>query len=127
MLYLRLRLLLLTLLFAGSSACTTPSVTIPPPSPEDIVFALDADAGEVSFSFDPAPSFGNAVVYVFNRDAGVGVITVAENDGSVGATRPFAAVEGDEVVVTFEVVDQLASTCVRVADGRSSSANECNP
>jgi hypothetical protein len=107
-------------------SCTTPSVPIPPPEPGNISFSVDIDAGQASFSYRPAPSFANAIVYVFNRDAGVGVITMAEDDGSVAPTQPFAAMDGDEVLVTFELEDQLASTCVVLREGQSSSANECS-
>ena len=71
--------------------------------------------------------FGGAVVYVFNRDVGTGVITTARDDGSVGPTAPFPANVDDEVVISFELEAQFGSTCVRVAQGQSSSANECTP
>jgi hypothetical protein len=66
------------------------------------------------------------VVYVFNRDAGEGVITVAGPDGRVSPTAPFPAQEGDEVVISFELANQLASTCVRLRDGPSSSGLKCD-
>ncbi len=105
--------------------CTTPSVPIPPPSPEKVYFSLDLDSGTASFGYAADPSYADAVVYIFNRDAGQGIITTAEADGSVGPTEAFPAVEGDEVIVTFEAHSQVSSTCLRMQDGQSNSGREC--
>lgn len=107
--------------------CATPSVPIPPPAPEHMTFAVDFDLGAATFEYRAFSSYGGAVVYVFNRDAGAGVIATADADGAVGPTDPFPAVEGDEVVVTFELENQFASTCVVLQDGQSSPANRCDP
>ena len=121
------RLCLVTALASAIVAgCTSHSVPIPPPSPESVVFSLDLDEGLASFEYDATPAFAGATVYVFNREAGEGVITTAGADGSVKQTSPFPAMVGDEVVVTFETEGQLASTCVTMRDGRSSSALECD-
>ncbi len=112
-------------LVLGFDACT-PSVPIPPPEPEKVSFALDLTAGVASFQYEASASASNAIVYVFNRDIGEGIITTAENDGSVGPTDPFPARVGDNIVITFETEDQLSSTCVKMADGQSSSASECS-
>ncbi len=119
--------LLVALAGTTIAGCASHSVPIPPPSPESVVFSLDLDAGEASFSYDPDPAFAGATVYVFNRQAGEGVITTAEADGSVMETTAFPAMTGDEVVVTFETEGQLSSTCVTMRDGRSSSALRCSP
>ena len=108
------------------TSCVTPSVPIPPPEPERMVFSYDGMAGQASFTFDPDPSYGGAIVYVFNRSQGVGVIETAGADGSVGPTRTFSANLGDQVLVTFELDTQLSATCVEFQDGRSSSALECD-
>jgi len=121
----RSRFLLLALVLGG--ACNTPSVPIPPPSPELMTFSVEVDTGSARFEYEPNADFGGALVYVFNRDLGEGIIATARDDGSVGPTDPFPAQEGDEVLITFELEEQLASTCVRVAAGRSSAANECRP
>ena len=65
-------------------------------------------------------------VYVFNRDEGRGVITTADGDGRVPPTEPFPAFEGDEIVVSFELESQIASTCVHLRDGQSNSRLECD-
>jgi hypothetical protein len=114
------------LALAVVAGCVTPSVPVPPPEAESITFALDADAGTVQFSYGPSPDFPGAIVYVFNRDRGVGVITTAEDDGSVAPTDPFAATAGDDILVTFDLDFQLTSICVEVADGPSSPARECD-
>lgn len=111
---------------AGLWACAAPSVPIPPPQPERMSFELDLDAGSASFAYDPVADYAGAVVYVFNRDAGQGVITTADGDGRVAPTEPFPAAEGDEIVVSFELESQLASTCVHLRDGQSSSSLECD-
>lgn len=117
---------LLALLALAASGCLTPSVPIPPPEPEKMSFDIDLDIGAATFVYDPDPSYAFAVVYVFNRDQGIGVIDTARADGSVGPTEPFAAVEDDEIVVTFEGdAGTIGSTCVRLSQGQSSSAREC--
>ena len=113
-------------LAVGLAACVTPSIPIPPPKPESMVFEVDLDGGTARFAYDPTADYAGAVVYVFNRDAGQGIITVADPSGQVAPTTPFPAQEGDEVVVTFELDSQIASTCVRLRDGRSSSSLECD-
>ena len=118
--------LILALSLTGLTSCLTPSVPIPPPEPEYMVFTHDPVNGEASFTFDPAPTFANAIVYIFNRDQGVGIIETAAADGSVGPTRTFSAELDDRIVVTFDIGVQLAATCVRLQDGRSSSALECD-
>ena len=92
-----------------------------------MVFAVDVDAGLVTFAYEPHPVNAGAVVYVFNRTQGVGVITVAEENGQVNPTAPFPGAEGNQVVITFELDVQRAATCVEIHDGPSSSAYECLP
>ena len=89
-------------------------------------FEVDVAGGTASFAYDPVADYAGAVVYVFNRDAGQGVITTADGDGGVAPTEPFPAAEGDEIVVSFELESQIASTCVRLRDGQSSSNLECD-
>jgi hypothetical protein len=111
------------LLFVG---CVTPSVPIPPPEPEKMVFEFDDMANLAQFQFDPDPSYGGAIVYIFNRNQGVGIIETAAADGSVAQTRTFAANLGDQILITFEIETQLSATCVEMQNGRSSSALECD-
>ena len=90
------RLLLLASSLLVLTSCVTPSVPIPPPEPEKMLFAYDAMAGNATFTFDPDPSYGGAIVYVFNRNQGTGIIETAAVDGSVGPTRPFAVNLGEQ-------------------------------
>lgn len=110
----------------GLAGCLTPSVPIPPPAPEKMSFSVNVDDGTARYSYDTDPSFAGAVVYVFNRSRGIGIITTADAvDGSVAPTEPFRAALGDQVVVTFELDGELASTCVELREGRLSSQFEC--
>ena len=109
------------------SACFTPSVPIPPPEPEDMAFILDTDTNTARFSYEPNTSYARAVVYVFNRDQGRGIITTAAANGSVGPTEPFPGFDGDQIVITFETETQRAAVCIELHHGQSSSAFECRP
>lgn len=110
-------------LVALLGACTTPSIPIPPPESTKIGFEHDDTSGTATFSYAGDPDFGGAVVYVFDRNTGKGVIDTARADGSVGPTAPFMADLGDQVLVTFDLGDQLASICVLLVDGTPSA--EC--
>ncbi len=77
--------------------CITPSIPIPPPEPTAMIFEIDVEVGLATFSYDDEPNYADAVVYVYNRDLGVGVIATARSDGSVGPTAPFPAEAGNEI------------------------------
>jgi len=123
----RLVRVLASVAVVGLTGCFTPSVPIPPPEPEKMSFDVDLTAGQAQFVYEPNASYQDAVVYVFNRDKGEGVITTAAPDGSVPGTPPFPAEEYDQIVVTFELETQQASTCVELHSGPSSSEFECMP
>ena len=67
------------------------------------------------FLYAPDASYANAIVYVFNRSVGEGVITTAAADGSV-ESGPFPAAVNDQVVVSFELAEQLSSRCVIIGE-----------
>ena len=119
--------LLCVLALAGTASCFTPSVPIPPPDPRKISFDLDLELGSAQFEYQANADYGDAVVYVFIRSQGEGLITTARVDGSVGPTSPFPADEGDQVIISFEREDQISSACVELHDGPSSEAYECVP
>jgi hypothetical protein len=96
----------------GLASCITPSIPIPPPSPDRMEFEVDITAGTSTFSYPPEDNYSDAVVYVFNRTVGEGIITTANADGSISATPPFPANFGDEVAVTIEAEAQTVGTCV---------------
>lgn len=105
-------------------ACHTPSIPIPPPDREAIAFEHDEAGGTATFEYtDVRGDFAFAVVYVLNRDQGMGTITSARSDGTVDPTVPFPADVGDRILVTFDIGDQLASICVLLVDG--TPAVEC--
>jgi hypothetical protein len=121
---LRRSLLAVLVLVVSATGCVTPSIPIPPPEPEQMTFTIDVQGGAARFEYGVEPNYADAVVYVFNRDRGQGIITTARPDGSVGPTDPFPAAVGDQVAVTFETADSIAGTCVRInSDG---TAGFCN-
>ena len=118
---------LLGVAFAG---CVTPSIPIPPPDPARMTFTLQgAGTGDsrAVFAYEADTSLIDAIVFVYDRNRGEGIITDANADGSVGPTAPLAADLGDEIVVTFQRDDQTASKCIRLRDGAQSSTDFCGP
>jgi hypothetical protein len=98
-------------------SCFTPSIPIPPPEATSITFQLDTSAGVATFRYPPSERYADALVYVFNRTQGRGIIEVARPDGSIGPTAPFPAVLDDEVSLTIEAEEQAVSICVIVREG----------
>lgn len=109
---------ILVALVAASAVCVTPSVPIPPPDVAKMTVEIDAEQGLVQFAYAPDPSYGGAVVYLFNESIGEGIIATARDDGSVGPTEPFAAEIDDRLIVTFELDEQLSSRCVIIGESR---------
>jgi hypothetical protein len=99
------------------ASCFTPSIPIPPPEASASSFAVDTEGGIATFSYPPSPRYADALVYVFNRTQGRGVIEVARPDGSIGPTAPFPAVIDDEVSITIDTEEQAVSLCVIVREG----------
>lgn len=119
------RALIIVALSAALTSCITPSIPIPPPEPSEMTFAVDATGGFAVFSYAAEPNYSNAVVYVFNRNAGTGIIATARADGSVGPTAPFPAHLGDNVAITFETDEVSVTSCVVVRDGSPSAVEYC--
>ncbi len=119
------RLLAVVALCVALAGCITPSIPIPPPEPTEMTFAVDATGGFATFSYAAEPNYSNAVVYVFNRNAGTGIIATARADGSVGPTAPFPAQLGDNVAITFETDEVSVTSCVVVRDGSPSPVEYC--
>ncbi len=128
-----MRLALATALSLGAllavGGCVTPSIPIPPPSAELMTFRLSGPVGDTTaiFEYPQHPTLVDAVVYVYNRDKGVGIIEVARPDGSVGPTAPVRAALGDQIVVSFQRDDQTASTCIRLREGAQDPNSYCDP
>ncbi|MDB4963798.1 MAG: hypothetical protein JWP01_3797 [Myxococcales bacterium] len=113
----------------GSAGCVTPSIPIPPPDPTLISFQLTGEPGSTtaSFSYPIHPTLVDAVVFVYNRDKGVGIIENAHPDGSVGPTASVRADLGDQMVISFQRDDQTASTCIRLKEGSQDGTTYCDP
>lgn len=119
-------LALLAVVATWGAGCITPSIPIPPPDADRMDFAPGPEPGTATFSYEADPLFANAVVYVYNRDTGRGVIDTADGSGAVGPTEPFAAMLGDEIAVTFESEDEVVSTCVIFREGTPDGTQVCN-
>lgn len=111
------------------AGCVTPSIPIPPPDPARMQFSLSGEPGarKASFSYPPNVNFVDTVVFVYNRDLGVGIIEAAHPDGSVGPTAAVAADVGNQMIVSFQRDDQTVSTCIRLREGAQSSIDYCDP
>jgi hypothetical protein len=111
------------------SGCVTPSIPIPPPDPAKMTFQFDGMGEQMGarFSYAPDVNYVDAIVFVYNRDRGVGVIENAHPDGSVGPTALLSAAIGDQVVVTFERDDQTVSKCIRLQEGVQNPNAPCGP
>ena len=57
------RALLLALALAGLAGCITPSIPIPPPEADRMVFELDVDVGTGTFAYPPNDNYADAIVY----------------------------------------------------------------
>ncbi len=91
------------------------------------ITGLGTGESRASFEYPPEANYAGATVFVFNRERGVGIISTAEADGSVGPTQPVAADVGEQIVVTFERDDQTVSTCIRLREGAQSATDYCSP
>ena len=113
-------------LLAGG--CITPSIPIPPPDPELMNFEVTGDgAGSTAtFRYPANVNYRGSVLFVYNRDRGLGIIEATRPDGSVGPTPPVPAALGEQMVVTFEREDQTVSTCVRLRNGAQSATDYCS-
>jgi hypothetical protein len=108
--------------------CITPSIPIPPPDPVLMTFMVMGDGANstATFSYPADHNYVGSIVFVYNRDRGLGIIEATRPDGSVGPTQPVRAAIGEQIVVTFQREDQTVSTCVRLRNGTQSSADYCS-
>lgn len=108
--------------------CITPSIPIPPPDPVLMTFLVTGDGANTTatFSYPADHNYVGSIVFVYNRDRGLGIIEATRPDGSVGPTQPVSAALGDQIVVTFQREDQTVSTCVRLRNGTQSSTDYCS-
>ncbi|MBS1119263.1 MAG: hypothetical protein H6Q90_1491 [Deltaproteobacteria bacterium] len=123
-----MRCLALVIGLVIASGCVTPSIPIPPPDPAKMTFVVsEGPPSQATFSYLPDANYADTIVYLFNRDRGVGIIESAHPDGSVGPTAPLAAALGEQIIVSFQRDDQtLASRCIRLRNGIQ-DATDCGP
>src|SRR5690606_14639456 len=125
------RLLVIAALAIGLgtlAGCVTPSIPIPPPDPARMTFTVtDGPDATATFEYPAEANYSGATVYVYNPVQGVGTIGQARPDGRVGPTRPVAAQIGDEIVVSFQLEDQMASRCIRLRNGAQDPNAYCGP
>lgn len=108
--------------------CITPSIPIPPPDPVLMTFVVTGDGpnSTATFSYPADHNYVGSIVFVYNRDRGLGIIEATRPDGSVGPTQPVQAAIGNQIVVTFQREDLTVSTCVRLRNGTQSSTDYCS-
>jgi hypothetical protein len=126
---MRRTIIFLVAILTGLGACVTPSIPIPPPDPGRMTFQVTVEGTNSSavFFYEPNEKYADATVFIFNRDLREGIITTARADGGVGPTNPIAAAVGHQIVVSFQLEEQTASTCIRLRDGQQSSTDYCGP
>ena len=119
------RLAIIALL--GIAGCVTPSIPIPPPDPARMTFHLQVidNVPVAEFTYPPEHNVHDGVVYLYNRNRGVGTIKDVNADDSIGPMSVEAAMD-DEIVITVETADQTSATCVRVHEGTGQNANSCS-
>lgn len=124
-----MRRLISLLVLAALGGCITPSIPIPPPDPGKMTFSVmvEDQRSTATFSYPPSVNYIDTIVFVFNRDLGVGVIEAAKADGSVGPTAPIEAELGDQIVISFQREDQTVSTCIRLREGTQDPNDYCGP
>lgn len=122
------RLALLLGLVVALGACITPSIPIPPPDPAMMQFSFTGDVNNTfaTFHYPANVNYVDAIVIVYDRNKGKGVLQDTDADGSV-TTDPLRVDLGDDVVVSFQRDDQTVSTCVRVREGAQSATDYCGP
>jgi hypothetical protein len=111
-----------------AGGCITPSIPIPPPDPERMTFVVTGEAANSSatFTYPPDINYRDSIVFLYNRDRGLGIIEASRPDGSIGPTRPVSAAIGEQIVVTFQREDQTISTCIRLRNGQQSATDYCS-
>jgi hypothetical protein len=122
-----MRRVLISLVVACLAGCITPSIPIPPPDPELMLFEVTGDgpASTATFEYPANINYENSILYIYNRDRGVGIIEATRPDGSVGPTRPVSAGLGNEIIVSFQREDLAVSTCIRLRNGPQSATDYC--
>jgi len=117
----------------GFAGCITPTIPIPPPEPsmmeiDPTIPIPPPEPGTTyqwTFTYPPTSIYANGTAYIYDRNEGQGVIQDAAADGSIGPTMAFPAVLGDNVVVTVQLEQQTASTCIVLRAGQQDPNTYC--
>lgn len=111
-----------------AGGCITPSIPIPPPDPGLMTFMVVGDGANstATFTYPADINYRNSILFLYNRDRGLGIIEATRPDGSVGPTPPLSAAIGEQIVVTFQREDQTISTCIRLRNGQQSATDYCS-
>jgi hypothetical protein len=122
-----MRRVLVSLVVACLAGCITPSIPIPPPDPELMLFEVTGDgaASTATFEYPANINYESSILYIYNRDRAVGIIEATRPDGSVGPTRPVSAGLGNQIIVSFQREDLAVSTCIRLRNGPQSATDYC--
>lgn len=64
--------------------CITPSIPIPPPDPGLMTFAVTGDGANstATFTYPADINYQNSILFLYNRDRGLGIIEATRPDGS---------------------------------------------
>ncbi len=109
------------ILLLALAGCVTPVIPLPPPSPERYEVALK-DEQHVTLAGRPGTEPPGALVFSFNQQNGLGLITRVEADGSF-QTEPLRARDGHRLELwlargTDEVTSDVVCADVVLAEGR---------
>jgi hypothetical protein len=116
----------LVVLAAFAAGCFVPSVPVPPPSPSDMTFALDAEQGQATYAANLGGDWASSWVTVYDDTTGMGVLDRSDSQGHVGPTAPWRANAGDHVRIVFQRDDgEESGVCLILRGGPSSPANLC--
>lgn len=93
-----------------------------------MTFAVTGDGANSSatFTYPADVNYQDSILFLYNRDRGLGIIEATRPDGSVGPTPPLSAAIGEQIIVTFQREDQTISTCIRLRNGQQSATDYCN-
>jgi hypothetical protein len=122
---LRIALVAAALALGLTTACYTPSVPLPPPLVQNMMFTSGQTAGSVILSSPAQPQIGAARFSIFNVSQGMGVIFVANGDGSF-TSPPFAGNEGDYISISYEKGSDTSELCTTLHLAGSLTGSTCN-
>ena len=93
-----------------------------------MTFAVTGDGANSSatFTYPADVNYQDSILFLYNRDRGLGIIEATRPDGSVGPTPQLSAAIGEQIIVTFQREDQTISTCIRLRNGQQSATDYCN-